>query len=91
VALNQFAQAKTDLEASLKLRPGDFDTTQRLQFVQAKLVSPPPRVATPVPTPKPTPEPEMLTMNMKIGIGAGALVLIIILVIVFSRKKSRGY
>ena len=88
VAMNQFAQAKTDLETSLTLRPGDFDTTQRLQFVQAKLAPPPTRPVAPAATPKPTPEPEMLTMPMKIGIGVGALVLIIILIIVFSRKKE---
>jgi hypothetical protein len=89
-AMNDFAKAVPDLEAALKLSPGDPDIMQNLQHVQAKMATPRPVVRPPAtPTPAPTPEP--MSMQMKLGIGGAALVVIIILVIVFSRKKSRGY
>jgi hypothetical protein len=89
--MNDFAKALPDLQAALKLKPDDFDTTQRIQYVQAKLATPRPVVSTAPPPPTPAPTPEPMDMRMKIGIGAGALVLIIILLIILSRKKSRGY
>ena len=88
--LVQFAQAVPDLETALKLKPDDFDTTQRLEYVKAKLVSPRPVVAAPPSTPAPPP-PWKMSMPMKIGLGAGALIVIIIIAIVLMRRKSRGY
>jgi hypothetical protein len=88
--LTQFAKAAADLEAALKLKPDDFDTTQRMAFVQAKLASPRPVAAAPVATPAPPP-PEGMSMQMKIGLGVAALIVIIIIAIILSRRKSRGY
>ena len=78
VAMNQFTQAVPDLEAALKLKPDDFDTTQNLPYVQAKAGSaaagwPPRRGRRRAPTPPP---PEGMSMPMKIGIGVAALIVI---------------
>ena len=79
-----------DLEAALKMKPDDFDTTQKLQVVRAKMAPPKPVVqASAPPTPVPTPEP--MDPRVKIGIGAGALLVLVIIIVMITRRKSRGY
>jgi hypothetical protein len=89
--MNQFGPALADIEAALKLKPDDFDTTQKLAVVKAKLATPKPvtQAAPPPPTPEPTPEP--MDPRMKIGIGAAALLVLVIIIVIISRRKSRGY
>ena len=89
--MGNYAPALADLEAALKLKPDDFDTTQKLGVVRAKLATPKPVVQGPAPSPTVAPPAEPMDMRMKIGIGAGALVVLIIIIIIISRRKSRGY
>jgi len=86
--MGDFAKALPDLQAALKVKPDDFDITQRIQYVQAKLATPRPVVSTPPPPPTPVPTPEPMSMQMKIGIGAGALVLLFILIIIIPGRKA---
>jgi tetratricopeptide (TPR) repeat protein len=90
VALGQFAKAVGDLDAALKLKPDDFDTTQRMAYVKAKLASPrlQPAAAAYVP-PKP-PESPGMSMPMKIGIGVGALIVLVVLVIILMKRKIQS-
>jgi hypothetical protein len=83
--MTQYEKAVADYQAALKLKPDDYDTVQRLQYVQSALAAknaPPPPAATPTPTPE---KPGLIT---PLNIGIAIAVLIIIAII--GRLVTRG-
>jgi hypothetical protein len=84
--MQQYEKAIADYQAALKLKPDDYDTVQRLQYVQAMLAAknaPPPPIATPTPTPKPG-----LITPLNIGIAIGILIVIAVIVRLVTRGKA---
>jgi tetratricopeptide (TPR) repeat protein len=85
-SMQQYEKAIADYQAALKLKPDDYDTVQRLQYVQAMLAAknaPPPPAATPTPTPKPG-----LITPLNIGIAIGILIVIAVIVRLVTRGKE---
>src|SRR5204863_3997203 len=85
-SLQQFEKAIADYQAALKIKPDDYDTVQRLQYVQAMLAAknaPPPPSATPTPTPTPS-----LITPVNVGIGIAVLIVLAIAVRLLTRGKA---
>ena len=85
-SMQQYEKAIADYQAALKLKPDDYDTVQRLQYVQAMLAAknaPPPPAATPTPTPKPG-----FITPLNIGIAIGILIVIAVIVRLVTRGKA---
>ena len=86
-SLQQHEKAVADYQAALKLKPDDYDTVQRLQYVQGILAAknaPPPPSATPTPTPGPG-----LITPLNVGITIGVLIIIAIIVRLLTRGKAK--
>jgi tetratricopeptide (TPR) repeat protein len=84
-SLQQYEKAVADYQAALKLNPNDYDTVQRLQYVQGMLAAknaPPP----PSPTPTPTPGAALIT-PLNVGIAIVAFIIIAIIVRLLTRGK----
>jgi tetratricopeptide (TPR) repeat protein len=85
-SLQQYEKAVADYQAALKLKPDDYDTVQRLQYVQSMLAAknaPPPPSATPTPTPGPG-----LITPLNVGITIAVLIIIAIVVRLLTRGKA---
>jgi tetratricopeptide (TPR) repeat protein len=85
-SLQQYEKAIADYQAALKLKPDDYDTVQRLQYVQGMLAAknaPPPPSATPTPTPGPG-----LITPLNVGIAIVALIVIAVVVRLLTRGKA---
>jgi len=84
-SLLQYEKAIADYQAALKLKPDDYDTVQRLQYVQGMLAAknaPPPPSASPTPTPGPG-----LITPFNVGIAIVTLIIIAIVVRLVTRGK----
>ena len=84
-SLQQYEKAIADYQAALKLNPNDYDTVQRLQYVQGMLAAknaPPQPSATPTPTPG-----SNLITPLNVGIAVAALIIIAIIVRLVTRGK----
>jgi tetratricopeptide (TPR) repeat protein len=85
-SLQQYEKAIADYQAALKLKPDDYDTVQRLQYVQGMLAAknaPPPPSATPTPTPSPS-----LITPLNVGITIAVLIIIAIIARLLTRGKA---
>jgi hypothetical protein len=83
--MQNYEKAIADYQAALKLKADDYDTVQRLQYVQSMLAA---KNAPPAPTPSPTPTPGPgLFTPMNVGIAIAALIIIAILVRLLTRGK----
>ena len=84
-SLQQYEKAIADYQAALKLNANDYDTVQRLQYVQGMLAAknaPPSPSATPTPTPRPS-----LITPLNVGIALVSLIIIAIIVRLVTRGK----
>ena len=86
-SLQQYENAIADYQAALKIKPDDYDTVQRLQYVQgmlqAKNAPPPPPSATPTPTPGPG-----LITPLNVGIAIVAFIIIAVILRIVTRGKA---
>jgi len=85
-SLQQYEKAIADYQVALKLKPDDYDTVQRLQYVQAMLAAknaPPPTA-----TPTPTPTKAGLITPLNIGIAIAVLIVIAVIVRLVTRGKE---
>jgi len=85
-SMTQYEKAVADYQAALKLKPDDYDTVQRLQYVQSALAAKnaPPPTATPTPTPE---KPSLIT-PLNIGIAIAVLIIIAIIGRLVTRGKA---
>jgi tetratricopeptide (TPR) repeat protein len=85
-SLQQYEKAIADYQAALKLKADDYDTQQRLQYVQGMLAAknaPPPPSATPTPTPSPG-----LITPLNVSMAVVALIIIAIIARLVTRGKA---
>jgi len=87
--MTQYEKAIADYQAALKLKPDDYDTVQRLQYVQSALApkNAPAPIATAA-TPTPTPEKPGLITPLNIGIAIAVLIIIAIIGRLVTRGKA---
>jgi len=85
-SLQQYEKAIADYQAALKLKPEDYDTVQRLQYVQGMLAAknaPPPPSASPTPTPG-----SGLMTPLNVGIAIAVLIIIAVIMRFVTRGKA---